>query len=494
MDRIACAFVPRYELALRARVEPELWQTLAAVSDLASRPARLLAVTPAAEARGLFAGMVLSHARALCPELSLLSPDPEALAASEREILGALGTLSPQLDTDGRGAFFLGLAGLERLIGSEEAFAGRVRAALAELGIEARVAIADHSFAAWAEAQRARPIEIAPPGTSAERMEHIPLSALGLSEPAQALLSMLGVKSAAGIAALPPGSLGRRLGPEGKRLEALCRGDGQLAHPSASKVPAEPARAVLELELPIEDHEALLFCAKSLLDRVLAELGRDRRALAELTVTARLDDRSEVARIIAPARPTLESAGLLDLLRLWLETRPFSAAVAALELLASRTAVADARQLQLFARREEEEAEALSRAVARLVAAFGRDRVVRPHLADSYRPERRVRWEPFAAAPPRRRAQTEPGRRCPLVLRLFAEPEPVSWQPGAPLRRGGQPPAEVTAIDGPQRLAGEWWETAFDRSYYWLTLADGALCWVYRDEQGGGVYLHGLAD
>ena len=60
-------------------------------------------------------------------------------------------------------------------------------------------------------------------------------------------------------------------------------------------------------------------------------------------------------------------------------------------------------------------------------------------------------------------------------------------------RRGGTS-ARVIEIDGPHRASGEWWVNGFDRSYYWLGLSDGTLCWVYRDERDGRAYLHGLAD
>ena len=80
----------------------------------------------------------------------------------------------------------------------------------------------------------------------------------------------------------------------------------------------------------------------------------------------------------------------------------------------------------------------------------------------------------------------------PMVMRIGV-PEPVEWARGT-LRRPGHAPAAVVAVDGPIRLSGEWWQGGFDRSYYWLTLTDGSLCWIYRDHQDGLHYLHGVAD
>jgi hypothetical protein len=76
-----------------------------------------------------------------------------------------------------------------------------------------------------------------------------------------------------------------------------------------------------------------------------------------------------------------------------------------------------------------------------------------------------------------------------MVMRM-REPEEVRW-------RGGEVDgARVAAVDGPYRVSGEWWDraSAYDRSYYWLTLAGGERMWIYRDHRDGRHYLHGVAD
>jgi hypothetical protein len=281
-------------------------------------------------------------------------------------------------------------------------------------------------------------------------------------------------------------------------------------------VPVEPERVALELDEPVEDLEPLLFIGKSLVDRLLAGVAAARRVVAELTMVVRLDDRSTVTHVLRPAEPTLQARPILDLFRLWLENRPFAAPVLGLEMTASGARPASARQLSLYHQREEQEAAALGRAVARLCAAFGASCAVRPVLADSFRPESRLEWARFEAADSR--SESRPGSRpgtvsTPMVMRL-ATPERVEWEHGA-LRRPGEAPSPILSVDGPIRLCGEWWQVGpdgqgdrgeqgaqggrggpagFDRSYYWLTLADGSLCWVYRDHRDGRHYLHGVAD
>jgi protein ImuB len=52
----------------------------------------------------------------------------------------------------------------------------------------------------------------------------------------------------------------------------------------------------------------------------------------------------------------------------------------------------------------------------------------------------------------------------------------------------------VIAIDGPERLRGEWWAGGFDRDYYRVQLEGLGDCWVFRDGHDGGLYLHGFFD
>ncbi len=493
MDRIACAFIARYELMLRARREPELLARPAAVADLAG-PGRLGACSPAAEALGVRPGQLAVSARARVPELEVLAPDPVLIDEGERDVLRALERIAPRLDSDRRGAFFLGLGGLERLYEGEAEIAARVREALGAMGLPAQVAIADQAFTAWVAARRAHPVRLVPPGRDAAVLSAIPLADLPLEDRSHEICTLLGLDDAAAVAALPPGELARRLGAEGAELERMLSGTRPVAWPREKMAPIDPERAGLDIDLPVDDLEPLLFLGKSLIDRIMGQLAAQRRALVEMAIRARLDDGGEVVHLIRPAEPTMEARPVLDLFRLWLEQRPMGAPVVALEMTAAATAVPSARQLSLLAQREEKEAEALGNAVARLTAAFGAECAVRPVLVDTYRPEARLRWERFAigGTAPGSGSGSGSGSGWASMMMRLVDPEEVEWEGGVVRRGGGS--ARVLEIDGPHRASGEWWADGFDRSYYWLGLSDGTLVWVYRDERDGSAWLQGVAD
>ncbi len=529
MTRIACAWIPRFELALLARREGgDLLRQPLAIADLSASSAVVLEATPAAARAGVYPGMTVAQARVRCGSLVVRPPEPDARAVAEAAILAALGRLAPRLAADGRGAFFLGLAGMGRLVRDERGYAAAVRDAVGSLGFAASVGIAGHPFAAWVAARRrAGPVA---PGADARFLASVPLASLGLSEPARALLALLGITTAGQVARLPRGALGRRLGAEGERLDRLCRGELLLPEtmPTTARVPRPPAAIGLDLENRCEGLEPILFILKGLLDRLLARVAAERTALAELTVEAELDDpgRSRVERRLVPAEPTLDSRVVADLIRLWLEGRPFDAPPRALRLVASRLAPASARQLRLYARREDGGRAALERAVARLAAVFGEGAVVRPALADRLRPEGRLVWLPAlpgagargaAGGPgaPRgpeapsaggeaERAATGAAAQGPPALRLLAVPEPVELAGGAGsaprlLRRHGQRPRRVVRVEGVQRVSGEWWEAPFDRTYFWAVCEGGERFWLFRDHLRSrpgpaATFLHAVAD
>jgi protein ImuB len=508
MGRTACAFVPRFELALRARAEPAVWDRCLAVVDWASAPPRLSCVTPAAEAVGIRVGQIASRSRARWPELVCLAPDAQLLAQAEREVLTALSSLSPRLDADGRGAFFLGLEGLERLWPSEVELLERLAALLTGLRLSARLAVAESPFVAWVGAQHLPRSGFIDEAMGEALLDRLPLAELDLSEPARELCVLLGLRSAGGLRRLPKGALAERLGKEGARLERLCRGETFPLWPTVQKMPRATEVVELDLELALEGLEPLLLALRSLLERLLAAVAAERKALVELTVKVRLDDRSQVVERFVPERPTLQSRGLLDLLHLWLERRPFADRVAGLRLEASRVAAADQSQLSLLRQREEQAAAALDQAIARLSAAFGASAVLFPRLNDTYRPEARLCWvnaqrssggdgratkgERRVRGPELAAAFT--GAPLTLALRQVDPPEPVALREAAFLTRSGQPVVRILRSDGPQKLSGEWWAQGFERSYYWLLLETGEIAWVFRDDLTGAYFLQALAD
>ncbi|MCC6749238.1 MAG: DNA polymerase Y family protein [Deltaproteobacteria bacterium] len=522
MIRTACIWIPRFELAARLRESPELRGQPVILADAAATRARVLEATPEAEAAGLQPGLSMVTARALCPEAVIVPPDAAFLRAARKEVLAALYAFAEGVGRDEQGAFFLSLAGCERLHPDEKVLGEKLARTVRALGYEGRVAIAGSALAAWSVARagaEGAPATVIPPGEDRASLAALPLEALPMPEGMARLLGLLGIEAVGGLERLPPGALALRFGKAGLELEEQAR--GSTTSRFRVEEPVQVEEVLQELDEPLEELEALLFVGKSVLDRLLTQVARSRRVVVTLELTLRLAIYSrrsheahepheghagaglpELTHRLRPARPTLNSRTLLELLRLWLSSQELPAPVAAFGLRAVEVGCASARQLDLFARQQEHDREALATICSRLVATFGREAVVRPRLVERHLPEARLSWMPLegtelaSLASPRRAWQEERPAAAPAafpVLCLIEPPRPVTFE-GAridlssvaeegPARAArGRHLQRVVAREGPYRLQGEWWATGFEREYWLVRTAEGAVLWLFRSQ------------
>ena len=155
------------------------------------------------------------------------------------------------------------------------------------------------------------------------------------------------------------------------------------------------------------------------------------------------------------------------------------------------------------------EEEAVADLVDRLVARFGRERVLRFVAQDSHQPEREAVLIPAAAhkadeALPWPVVQPEEPPARPL--QLFEPPQPVETlaevPDGPPLRfRWRRVLHEIARAEGPERIAPDWWRDRpgeHTRDYYRVEDAQGRRFLLFRSGIYGraatapGWYLHGL--
>jgi protein ImuB len=169
--------------------------------------------------------------------------------------------------------------------------------------------------------------------------------------------------------------------------------------------------------------------------------------------------------------------------------------------------------------------EQLSTLIARLTALMGQDRIGRPAVVDSYRPGA-FGMMPFAIEHDRGRGGSG-GRRgepslCPSAsstssvssaaassassaslissLRRCRYPVParVAVAGGRPVAvttdRRGFAGGRVQVCTGPWRTSGEWWEHAWNRDEWDVSLSDGAVYRIFRDRVTDGWFIDAIAD
>jgi protein ImuB len=472
---------------------------------------------------------------ALEPRVMVLYCPGLSAPARFDQVLTAVTAFCPAVEAVELGMCAFGARGPARYFGGETAMAGRITAAVAELGVQAQVGVADGLFAARLAAGTARPTLVIPPGRTAEFLAGQPVSVLAgqpVSVPAGqdlvGLLNRLGLRTLGDLAALPVGDVASRFGATGEAAHRLARGLG--SRPLAVRPPAEDLSVTQEFDPPEPLAEPVVFAAKALAERMHEGLaargltcvrvqvraicvdGRQSRRLWRhdgLLSAAALADRvrwqldgwrvpaaaardaGRDAAAVAPAGPAADTDANAD------------GGIAVLRLMPDQVVHATGHQLALWG--ETVVSDRVARAAMRVQAMLGHEAVLRPVLGGGRDVSEQVSYVPFGekreprlpAGPP------WPGRimgAAPGVVYPFARAADVTDEAGdavtvtgrcvlsaAPawLAAGGEPPLRITGWAGPWPLSERWWDpvAARRRARFQLLTGDGRA-WLAAVQDG----------
>jgi protein ImuB len=353
------------------------------------------------------------------------------------------------------------------------------------------VALAFSRIAARLLAAGREGLTVAGAGEEAPLLAPLPLDLLGLAPDRADLFRRWGLRTLGDLARLPAGGLAERLGADGPRLRRLARGEDDA--PLVPTPPPERFECALELDWPVDGLEPLAF----LLARVLEPLGqtlaaRGRRA-ASLTLELRLVDRSLHRRTLKPAAPTALPRTWRTLLLLDLEAHPPRDAVQAITIRAEPT---PARTVQFsLLDPAQPSPERLAETLARLQDWTAAGRGGAAALVDTHRPGAFL-VETFSPAPFQAVAGGPPGA-ARLGLRAFRPPRPalVSVEAGAPtfVAATGVRGA-VADRAGPWRASGDWWDVAWSREEWDVSVAGAGLYRIFRDRLRDEWFVEGELD
>src|SRR5688500_9858548 len=151
---IVCVLVPRFKL-LSAVPDRERLLRPAALAPEPGREQAVGEVSGAAEGYGIHPGMRLGEALARCPDLILVTPDPDRTESAWDEVLARLEGIGAAVESERAGEAFFAEQGLRGLWGGRaEDVIARARRAV---GVPARIGAGPTRFCAYAAASRARP-------------------------------------------------------------------------------------------------------------------------------------------------------------------------------------------------------------------------------------------------------------------------------------------------------------------------------------------------
>ena len=475
---------------------------------------RLVGVDRVAAGLGLTVGLALADARARRPNLIAVEAAPGEEARLLARLADWCSRFTPLVALDGADGLMLDIAGVAHLFGGEAAMADEIMARLTARGFEVALGIADAPRAAWALA-RFSDRRIAPAGLADEafaRLFHgLPLAALGLDEKTVAEMARAGLRRIGDVALRPRAPIVARFGAEAmSRLDAL-RGLERGA--MSPRFPAPDFCAERRFASAISrqaDVEGTILRLAEALAVLLARRGRGGRRfelrlfrvdgdVRRIAVGASrpLDDPGTIARLFrerleAPGEDEIDAGYGIDVMRLaCLVAEPLAPV-----------------QERLDRGSDGERARDLADLVDRLGARLGARRVTRLAPVDTHVPERAVAAVPAGAATRARPGPAFPGAEAEAPtrpLRLFERPERIEAiaeiPDGPPLRfKWRRVLHEIAAIEGPERIAAEWWRRpdAPTRDYFRAEDTQGRRFWLYREGLYGREtararwFLHGL--
>jgi len=493
VSRLACVCVPSFAAAAVVRGEPALAERPLAVVQGTPPATRVMEANAAAREQGVAPGMTEAQARARCVEL-VRRPFVEASMTSAQQALltAALG-VSPRVEDGGPGLAYVEIHGLGRLIGDDSAVGERLVRLARDVGLEARVGIADGRTAARVASYRDARVTVVPAGADAASLAPAPLDRVDLPEQVIAALRRWGIADLGALAALPRDALATRLGPAGLLAHDLATGADHT--PFRPWTPPPFWEEAQGLDWEVHDLLALGAVLEKVLARLAARLASVHLAADVIDVRLGLVSGARHERTVAFAHPSRDVALMLALLSLDLERRPPPAAVIDVSLsvqpVATRPGQGGLWQPPAPAERD------LAALLARLVRLVGPDNVGSPALADSHRPDA-ITLEPFAPPDAGERDAAAVTTDPPLALRRLRPPPAVKVvvHDERPAHVGrGTMAARVVACAGPWRLSGEWWDTrGWARDEWDLLLDDGTLCRLAYDRVTNQWLLDGVYD
>ena len=445
------------------------------------------------------------------PDASLAEPQAARLF---EQVIGAVTGFCPNVEATELGVCAFGARGPARYFGGEGALASKIIAAVAELGVESRVGVADGMFAALLAARQAGPADpagavlVIPPGGTAGFLATQPVSVLADQDLA-GLLNRLGLGTLGDLAALPASDVASRFGDAGEAVHRLAR--GLDLRPLAARPPAHDLSVAREFDPPEPLAEPVVFAAKTLAEQLHAGLAARGLTCVRVQVRVTWADGEESSRLWRHDG-LLTAAGVADRVRWQLDGQRAAppdgqyaqGGIGMLRLVPDQVVRATGHQLALWG--EAVVSDRVARAAMRVQAMLGHEAVLRPVTGGGRNVSEQVSHVPFgekreprlAAGPP------WPGRitgAAPGVVYPAAREAEVTDDAGrlvtvtgrcvlsaAPARLviGREPPRRITAWAGPWPLSERWWDAvaARRRARFQLATDDGrAWLAVVRDSR-----------
>lgn len=451
-----------------------------------------------ARALGVRRGMRRRDAQSRCPELAVLTANPDRDARTFEDVLTAVEEIRPGVAPLRPGLVALRAPG--RFYGGETEAGAVIAERLVGLGVwDSRGGVADELFTAEQAARRARPQEslVVPAGGSAPFLRALPVEVLDDPD-AVSLLKRLGLRTLGELARLRQADVRDRFGSHVAWVHRVVAGESSAQLPTRTP-PPELTRHV-DFEPPLDSAETVVFSTRRTADAFVEGLARQNLVVTEVGVEVWCEGQDLTGRP-ASGRTWLHprfftAADLVDRLHWQLQGAGAVSAPVARVRFVPETAVPDAVHADVLWGGTDER---VARGIARVQGMLGHDAVVVPVLQGGRGPADRQAWVPWGERPTGLRPTGPPwpgslppptptrvlrapwpaemydGARRPVALddRGALTGEPVVFRPGPDEDR--QP---VAAWAGPWVVEEQWWEAGGRRVARFQVVGVDGRAWL----------------
>ncbi len=448
---------------------------------------RVVACSAVARAHGVCRGQRRREAQGRCPELVVLTDDPDRDARAFEPVVAAVEALAPGVELVRPGLVAVPARGPTRYFGGEPEVAERiVDVVTAQAGVQCQIGIADGLFAATLAAHRDL---LVPPDGSAGFLATLSIAELHQPAADRAalvdLLHRLGLRTLGAFAALPVDDVASRFGLDGVRAHRLAQGLDE--RPLARRDPPVDLTVTRRFDPPLDRVDAAAFASREPAEQLHDALAARGLACIRLGISACTEAGEELHRVWRCAE-SLTAPGIGDRVRWqldgWLTSRGshHGAGITLLQLIPEEVIGGQALQRGLWGESGEDD-ERAGRALVRVQGMLGPEAVLIGVLGGGRNPHDRVRLVPWGEDPtpacdadppwPGRLPAPSPARvpTPPLAAEVLDDAGHAVGVSGrgrltsAPYRIAvdGNPPRQVLTWAGPWPVEERWWEPAGGR-------------------------------
>jgi len=483
---------------------------------------RVVALSRAAAALGVAAGMRRRQAQSCAPGARLVDHDPDRDGRAFEQIGRAVAQMVPRFEVGEPGQICFAARGPARYFGGDLAMStGLLELVNQAGGVSSAAAggfgvgVADGRFAAGIAARRSARSgvpEVVSVAGSATYLAPLPVSLLqvvaGVSADLVGLLHRMGLKSLGDLAAVAEADVVARFGLPGRFAHRLA--GGADPRPPAAKDPPVGLAVQREFE-PVHHSDAVVFTARQVAEQLIGDLAAGGQVCTRLEVVVETEHGERCERVWH--RPLgLTSAAVVERVRWqldgWASQQTLTAGITLLRLDPIEVRADDGVQQGLWGGRTQADDWA-TRAINRLVAIAGEQQVLVPEQRGGRLPAESFGWVPAYSADlfdasGRLAGFTGPWPGSvsgppPTVVHPAPQPIKVTDAAGtvidvsgrgmvsaAPQRvRIGNAIRQVTRWAGPWPVEQRWWDTARSRrlARFQFLLDDGLLIEVAVEHQ-----------